>query len=336
MKALARSYIFWPGLDEDIETAVKKCPECQVNRKDPPAAPLHPWEWPSKPWFRVHADFAGPFLGKMFLILVDASTKWIDVHVMSGTSSESTIEKMEITFAALGLPVYLVTDNAAVFTGAEFQQFLKGNGIMHITSAPYHPASNGLAERAVQTFKTVMKKMTDRSIQSRVSRFLARYRVTPQSTTGTSPAELMMGRRARCGLDRLKPDLSRKVLEKQSMQKKYHDLHAKDRCLGEGESVYYRDYSRSASAKYSPGVIMQRTGPVSVEVQTPYGVQRKHQDQVFTRQAVEVPPAVPSVPLPCSSSVLLDQNTSCVVSSGEPRRNPPRATRGKPPEKLNL
>ena len=38
----------------------------------PPKAPLHPWSWPERPWERVHADYAGPFLGHMFLLLVDA------------------------------------------------------------------------------------------------------------------------------------------------------------------------------------------------------------------------------------------------------------------------
>jgi transposase InsO family protein len=350
MKALARSYVFWPGLDSDIETMVKKCSACQVNRKDPPSAPLHPWEWPAKPWFRVHADFAGPFLGKTFLILVDASTKWIEVHVMAGMSSEATIEKMEISFATLGLPAYLVTDNAATFTSGEFQQFLRTNGIKHITSAPHHPASNGLAERAVQTFKSAMKKLSGGSTQSRVSKFLARYRVTPQSTTGTAPATLMFGRRVRCGLDRWKPDLSRKVLEKQSQQKYYHDMHAKERDIVEGDSVYYRDYSRAAGAKYSPGIVKQRTGPVSVEVEMPQGVFRKHQDQVFSRQPEEVSSEVfsrqPSSDVSSEESVVLPPTTevsdpssvptgASAAAGVEPRRNPPRAARGKPPEKLN-
>ena len=146
MKALARSCVYWPGIDQQIEDQVKNCTPCQVNRKEPAAAPLHPWEWPAHPWFRVHADYAGPFMGKMFLILVDAHSKWIECHVMSSSSTEATIEKMEQSFATLGLPVYLVTDNGSCFTSSEFQSFMKANGIHHITSAPYHPASNGLAE----------------------------------------------------------------------------------------------------------------------------------------------------------------------------------------------
>ena len=75
MKAFARSYVYWPGIDGDIEIQVKKCSVCHMNRKEPPVAPLHPWEWSDKPWLRVHADYARPFMGKMFLILVDAHSK---------------------------------------------------------------------------------------------------------------------------------------------------------------------------------------------------------------------------------------------------------------------
>ena len=89
----------------------------------------------------------------------------------------------------------LVTDNCTVFTSDEFSRFTKQNGIRHVRSVPYHPTSNGLVERAVQTFKDFMKKMRDGSVEVNVSRFLLQYRITPHSTTVTSPAEMLMGRR---------------------------------------------------------------------------------------------------------------------------------------------
>ena len=159
MKALARSYVYWPNLDRDIEQLAKGCQTCQVHRKDPAGVPLHPWEWPSRPWYRVHADFLGPFLGKDFLLLIDAHSKWMEVHIMGSTSAEATIEKMEMTFASTGLPVHLVTDNGPQFVSERFASFCAVNGIKHITSAPYHPSTNGLAERGVQVFKRAMKKM---------------------------------------------------------------------------------------------------------------------------------------------------------------------------------
>ena len=75
MKSFAHQYVWWPGVDKALEDRVKQCAPCQETRKAPPLAPLHVWEWPTKPWIRVHADYAGPFMGNMFLILIDAHSK---------------------------------------------------------------------------------------------------------------------------------------------------------------------------------------------------------------------------------------------------------------------
>ena len=79
MKGFARNYVWWPSMDADLEAKVRACAECQASRPLPASAPLHPWEWPQKPWSRLHLDYAGPFLNRMFLVLVDAHSKWLEV-----------------------------------------------------------------------------------------------------------------------------------------------------------------------------------------------------------------------------------------------------------------
>ena len=97
---------------------------------------------------------SGPFLGKMLLVPVDATSKWIETHIMSSTTSTATVNKLREIFAQHGLLEVLVSDNAANFISEEFQTFMRKNGIVHVTPAPYHPASNGLGEWAVQTVKS--------------------------------------------------------------------------------------------------------------------------------------------------------------------------------------
>ena len=76
MKAITHSYFWWTGLDQDIEKLANSCESCQAVKSSPAVAPLHPWAWPDAPWEYLHVDFACPFLGKMFLIVVDAHSKW--------------------------------------------------------------------------------------------------------------------------------------------------------------------------------------------------------------------------------------------------------------------
>ena len=173
---------------------------------------MHPWEWPSLPWQRIHIDFAGLFLNSMLLVVVDAHSRWLEIKRMNTTTSAKTIEALQNLFARYVVPAQLVSDNGP----EEFEQFLKRNGCKHITSAPYHPATNGLAERCVQSFKNAMKSETEvKSLNIKLARLLLAYRNTPHSTTGEPPPRLCLRRRLRTRLGLLKPDLSIEVKNRQ-------------------------------------------------------------------------------------------------------------------------
>jgi transposase InsO family protein len=294
MKALARSYVWWPNMDQELEDKVKHCGQCQVHRKAPPLAPLHPWEWPNEPWERLHLDYAGPFMGHMFLIVVDAHSKWIDVHIVNRATTSATVEKLRTTFATHGLPRVIVTDNGSNFTSEEFADFMTQNGIKHVKSAPFHPSSNGLAERAVQSFKNGMKKMGEGSVETKLSRYLMRYRITPHTTTGASPAELLMKRKPRCKLDLVRPNMASHVREKQMDQKANHDKRTKLRTFQVDDTVYAKNFARGPL--WVPGHIISSNGPLSYSVKLHDGrVWKRHVDHVRARsqndQTCNVPPA---------------------------------------------
>ena len=267
MKMLARSYVWWPGLDKAIEQLVKSCKSCQEVQKVPESAPLHPWIWPSKPWVRLHLDFAGPFLGKSFLMVVDAYSKWPEIVEMSTTTAAQTITVLRQIFMTHGIPEQLVSDNGPQFTSSEFADFCKANGIKHIHVSPYHPASNGLAERMVQTFKQSMKKTANDGVplQQRLANFLLTYRTTPQATTNVAPCELLMGRALRTRFDMLRPNTAKKVCDSQAKQKQRHDEHTKERSFSPGQTVWARDFR--GSTKWVPGVVLQCTGPLTYMIQ---------------------------------------------------------------------
>ena len=153
MEAMAPAHVWWPGLDSVIESSACHCYTYQAHAKTPPQSQLTMWPWPSKPWFRRHVDHAGPFQGKLFLMVVDAHSKWIEALVVPSSSSAVTTEALRTMFTQHGIPNSIVSDNGSSFTNSEFQNFCKVNGIKHYTSDPYKPASYDQAEHAVQIIK---------------------------------------------------------------------------------------------------------------------------------------------------------------------------------------
>ncbi|XP_054279105.1 uncharacterized protein K02A2.6-like [Macrosteles quadrilineatus] len=270
MKAISRSFVWWPKLDVEIEEFVKKCSICQKTRKSMPVVPLQPWSWPNRNWQRLHLDFAA-YEGKDFLILVDSRSKWPEIFHMKSTTSAKVIEKLRTCFAAYGLPNTVVTDGGTQFTSQEFNDFLKFNGIRHLVSPPYHPASNGLAERMVQTTKDVFLKQLledskttlNRTLQHRLDRFLFAYRNTPHSTTGMTPAEMFLKTTPRTPLSLLKPHLSDDMKRKQEETKTRADTRrGKQRSFNKGDMVLVRTV-RQEKINWQSGVIFKVVSPVT-------------------------------------------------------------------------
>ena len=95
MKGLARSFVWWPHIDKDIEHLAQDCKGCQETASNPRRAPIHRWEYPASPWQRLHIDFAGPLFGKMYLVLVDAYSKWPEIVEMESTRQKRQSRRYE-------------------------------------------------------------------------------------------------------------------------------------------------------------------------------------------------------------------------------------------------
>ena len=189
MKQLARSSVYWPDMNSNIEDMCRSCTSCTEHQNDPPKQSDHPWMVPEKPWSRFHIDHAINFLGTNWLIVVDAFSKYPCIHSTASITSKATMDLLEKDFAHFGYPHTLVSDNAQAFLSEDFQTFLSERGIIHLTGAPYHPATNGQAERFIQTFKNSMNKSKLPPNQA-LQEFLIQYRRTPLES-GLSPSELL-------------------------------------------------------------------------------------------------------------------------------------------------
>lgn len=255
---------------------------------------------------------------------------------MSTITSTTTSRCLRKIFASFGVPESLVTDNGPSFVSDEFEQFLSKNAIKHKTSPPYHPASNGLAERAVQIVKKGIKKMSSGNLQDKLSRFLFRYRNTPQSTTGSTPAELLLGRKMRSPMDVIHPDLQRKVENAQEKQMDDHSKVLQPRTLEPGDTVSAKNFSRDAKeTPWLTGQIVSCQGSRAFLVQLSDGrTVRRHLNHLRRRSPSKNPLAefdwsttCPPEPEPA------EIDTPPVPASPPARRYPARDRR--PPDRYS-
>lgn len=272
MQQLARRYIWFPNLDQAIKSTSEACTTCCLHASNPKQE-FSPWPEATQPWERIHIDFAGPFFSRMWLLVVDSFSGFPFVFELSSTTSTSTIYALQKIFAIEGLPKTIVSDNGPQFSSFEFQQFCKLNSIDHVKSAPFHPASNGLAERAVRTFKEGFKKIMheEGDREKALYKYLITFRATPKQTSNKSPAELLHGRQPRTIFSAMFPDVH---------QAQHHATK-----FGIGTRVYARSYTRGN--RWIAGRIAKILGRVTYIVQISGGNIKRHQNQLRSRKDKE-------------------------------------------------
>ncbi|KAH9585992.1 hypothetical protein MS3_00007063 [Schistosoma haematobium] len=289
MKALAGSYAYWPTMDQDIENRCRNCSSCLQAAKSPSKCEPQQWEKPNSPWERLHADFAGPIQGKMFLIIVDAFTKWPEVYIMPNCTTSETIRKLSTLFSSFGVPETLVTDNGSQFAAESFKHFCRTNGINHLRSPPYHPQSNGQAERFVDTFKrALLKGGGEGTTEQVITKFLTSYRSTPNPNVqdGKSPAEAMFGRRIRAVFDAMLPS---KLVDERSRDPSIRNFSI-------GDKVYIKSYM--GKNRWEPGEVVQKLGRVLYKVRGAFGTCIRHTNQILKdKRTVQTRSNRPTFPL---------------------------------------
>ena len=180
----------------------------------------------------------------------------------------------------------MVSDNGPRFKSEEFSQFMNQNGILHLTSVPYHPATKGKAEWFVQTFKHALNAMKGESgsVNKKLAKFLLAYRNTPHSVTGQTPANLFMMRTLRSRLDMLKPDVSKRIYNKQLKQ--LGGRQTKLREFEPGQLVLARNYM--TGPKWVQGTVVSRSGHLSYQVKGgPDMIWRRHIDQLLSADVTD-------------------------------------------------
>ena len=214
----AKQSVWWPGLSVQLAEFVRSCSTC-ARAQAQHAEPLLPSDIPSLPWQRVALDFFD-FKSHTYLVAVDYYSCYIELALMSSLTTSQTILHLSSIFARHGIPDELFSDNGPQFASWEFRDFVRGQHIKHTTSSPHYPQANGMAERAVQTVKRLLRSSSDPYAA------LLAYRTTPLES-GYSPAQLLFSRQLRTGLPitleqrrPVVPDASDVLRRKKDLQKR--------------------------------------------------------------------------------------------------------------------
>ncbi|XP_052238360.1 uncharacterized protein K02A2.6-like [Dreissena polymorpha] len=212
---------------------------------------------PELPWSKVGMDLC-ELEGNNYLIIVDYFSNFIEVAPLQRDTRTSTILKLiKQNVARYGIMGSIISDNGPQFTSAEFREFIEKYGITHITSSPLHQQTNGLAEKAVQTVKNLIKKCSETGDDIYLA--LLELRNTPRDNNG-SPMQRLMGRRAKTLIpmkqtlrqpETTSENVAPKLLEFREKQKFYYDQHAKSRDnLQPGDEVRLKTPSGWKPAEY--------------------------------------------------------------------------------------
>ena len=247
---------WWPGMNKDISEYVNKCAVC-LKYKPCFKKAIDVWPKESEPWNRVHMDHCMVDGVGLILILSDAYSGWPEAMVVPDRTTETTIRVLRTVFARNGVPMTLVSDNAPEFKAEKFLSWLRQIGCKPMNSPPYHPPSNGQAERLVRTLKDALK-VWNHSIpfQHFLQKVLLTLRTArPSGGRPNSPDIMMWNRRLR------------------------HPLTMSERV---GESIWLRNHTNSEPKKASfISQQGQNTALVHVENQ---GIRLAHKNQWSDRK----------------------------------------------------
>ena len=239
-KSRARQVVFWPNMSNDIENVTKACQPCQRELPSLPKETLRTHEPSNRPFQHLCADFC-QHAGQYFLVTVDPLSGWLTVCPVGRHASASTLTReLRGIFCLAGAPEVLWSDNGPQFSSTAFQAFLKNWAVLHRTSSPHYPQSNGRAEAAVKfAAKLIRRCWRDGHLDNDSwVRGMLQHRNTP-GPDGRSPAQILFNSPTRDMLpahrrsfapewQRAADDAERATAERQENTREAYNQHARD------------------------------------------------------------------------------------------------------------
>lgn len=156
-KQRALDKLFWPGMNKQIEELVSKSSIYLEHRPSNNKEPMISHQVPDRPW-QINSTDLFVWNNDNYFIIVDYYSRYFELEKLNSITSATIINKLKVAFARHGIPATLISDNGPQYRCKEFEIFSNTWDFHRITTSPYHPQSNGLAEKTVQIAKSLLKK----------------------------------------------------------------------------------------------------------------------------------------------------------------------------------
>ena len=307
----ARMCVWWPDISRDISEFVSECSHCQKYRPAQRSEPLLPSAPPNGPWKCIAADLLN-FNGQDYLSVMDYYSKYIEIAHLTNKTSSMVISRLKSIIARWGIPETIVTDNGPEFRSDIFRKFSQEYDFHHVTSSPHFPQANGQAESGVKIAKSVLR-------QDDPALALLSYRSTPVSSTGYTPAQLLMGRNIRSTVPlhprKLEPEwpekgqVQKQLINHKAVMKRNYDQHNSVRTLPKlenGQKVLIRTPEDKHWEDH--GEVKASHSQRSYLVQTDHGVLRRNRRHLMLLPQADKPPEPKPVSLPSTSTTQMPEN----------------------------
>ena len=262
-----RDKVWFPNMSKRVQEYVQSCLGCVAAVPFNPPAPITKRTPPSGPWKVCCADYKGPIggpRGYYFHVLIDTYSKWPEVSVTKSTEFERLFPALDQSFACHGYPDLVVHDGGPPYNSHNWKEYAKRCGFETSLCTPEHPQANGQAEK----FMSSIVKITHASIaegkdpKKEIYTFLMNYRNTPHSSTGQTPASLMMNRGIKTKIPTMiktpttpaHKEARQKDAAAKTKQKEYADKHrrATDRQYKVGDTVLLYQKKSTTKPPYDP------------------------------------------------------------------------------------
>ncbi|MCP3887667.1 MAG: DDE-type integrase/transposase/recombinase [Desulfobulbaceae bacterium] len=282
MSRVQECYV-WSGMKREIREWIQKCGLCQVHTKRPEKVPMGEMPIAQAPNLYIGIDLIGPLVSskysgaKYIMTTIDYHDGWAEGYPLANKTNETVWERLRNDFIPrYGAPEVIITDQGSEWKGADFQAWLKGLGIEHRRTTPYHPLSNGRIERFNGTLKNILKKLVNGSRadwEDQLGSALTSYRISTSTVTGQSPFMLKYAHPPRYPLTRLlDEDRSRNLSNRLEM---HADLMQRAARATEESRHYNRErLKRQANAKEineGDTVILKAREPLSLTAKWDFG-----------------------------------------------------------------